>query len=420
MKLDTILKKVQSHESIRSPPPAEPLPLKKLLRKKPQDKFGHVSCKVDTTAPLLRLTPPLALRSTAAALRLQRENMMLLRFIRNNHFTRGRVDSRWRVLPPGSRQYHAARVEFSKRTHAENKRLYKIFTTASPRLTPTAELEQWWSRITRERHARGPWLLAPPAPQLDPAFLAPEGVIRPRVSISLRIRGGAALGELKLELFSEACARTAAIFIALLPAYVGSAFHRAIEHFYRGEAGAARYKLVRVCDSSTLHDFLTLAQQQLQPQEELLLVELRVPMAGALDLGAVRAPAPAAVAAATAALPPPRHLPRQPNLQALLSTNELSHELRKILISLVEAGARLAAAGPHYERALGELRAALQPPRPATRPVVEVITPEEIARRIAEEQEQPHTPPPVAGSDAYRRAEHLQRSNAACSTRACW
>ncbi|XP_063631867.1 uncharacterized protein LOC134803090 isoform X2 [Cydia splendana] len=143
--------------------------------------------------------------------------------------------------------------------------------------------------------------------------------------------------------------------------------NRAIEHFYRGEAGAARYKLVRVCDSSTLHDFLTLAQQQLQPQEELLLVELRVPMAGALDLGAVRAPAPAAVAAATAALPPPRHQPRQPNLQALLSTNELSHELRK------------------------------------------VITPEDIARRIAEEQEQPRPPPPVAGSDAFRRAEHLQR-----------
>ncbi|XP_063391027.1 uncharacterized protein LOC134676566 [Cydia fagiglandana] len=185
--------------------------------------------------------------------------------------------------------------------------------------------------------------------------------------------------------------------------------NRAIEHFYRGEAGAARYKLVRVCDSSTLHDFLTLAQQQLQPQEELLLVELRVPMAGALDLGAVRAPAPAAVAAATAALPPPRHQPRQPNLQALLSTNELSHELRKILISLVEAGARLAAGGPHYERALAELRAALQPPRPATRPVVEVITPEDIAQRIAEEQEAPRTPPPVGGSDAFRRAEHLQR-----------
>ncbi|XP_063631868.1 uncharacterized protein LOC134803092 [Cydia splendana] len=267
MKLDTILKTVQSHESLRSPPPAEPLALKK--RKKPRDKFAHVRCKVDTTAPLLRLAPPLAVRGTAAALQLHKENMMLLRMIKNNHFTRGRVDSRWRVLPPGSPQYHATRVQFSERTHAENKLLYKIFTTAPPRLTPTAELEQWWSRIVRERERRGGWLLAPPAPPLDPAFHAPEGIIRPRVSLSLRIRGGAALGELKLELFSETCARTAAIFTALLPAYVGSAFHRKVPGLFWTGGAVCRACAFPPENFHFAHSAPGLVTMQVSPDDEI-------------------------------------------------------------------------------------------------------------------------------------------------------
>ena len=63
--------------------------------------------------------------------------------------------------------------------------------------------------------------------------------------------------------------------------------HRAIDYFYpTGETGASRYKIVRVLDTTTLHDFLTLSQEQVMMQEELLLVERRLPEAGTLwDLG---------------------------------------------------------------------------------------------------------------------------------------
>ncbi|KAG6465876.1 ubiquitin-associated domain-containing protein 1 [Manduca sexta] len=191
--------------------------------------------------------------------------------------------------------------------------------------------------------------------------------------------------------------------------------NRAIDYFYpNGETGSSRFKVVRVFDTATLHEFLTLSQEQVVSQEELLLVERRIPEAGALwDLGAVRAPQPGTIAAATASLPSPQNAMRQPNLQSLLSTNELSFELRKILISLIEAGARLAASGRNYEMTLAQLSAALDEPKRTQQTVIQVITPEEITARLnadihlAAEDALPTNK--TDGEDLYRRAEHLQR-----------
>lgn len=186
--------------------------------------------------------------------------------------------------------------------------------------------------------------------------------------------------------------------------------NRAVDFFYpAGETRSGRFKMVRVCDTSTLHDFLTLAQEEINMHEELLLIERRVPEAGALwDLGAVRAPQNAAIIAATASLPNPQSMTRQPNLQSLLSTNELSYELRKILISLIEAGARLAAAGRNFELTLSQLSAALEEPRHTQRIVAQVITPEELAAKVnrdaksVEEEE-------YGGNEMFKRADCLER-----------
>lgn len=192
--------------------------------------------------------------------------------------------------------------------------------------------------------------------------------------------------------------------------------NRAIDYFYpTGESGASRYKIVRVFDTSTLHDFLTLTQEQVTMQEELLLVERRIPEAGTLwDLGAVRAPQQGTIAAATASLPAPQNTIRQPNLQSLLSTNELSYELRKILISLIEAGARLAAGGRNYEMTLAQLSAGLDEPQRLHQNIVQVITPEEIAARfnpsdIQSVTEETSSTAGKTNGELYKRAEHLQR-----------
>ncbi|XP_023945125.2 ubiquitin-associated domain-containing protein 1 [Bicyclus anynana] len=186
--------------------------------------------------------------------------------------------------------------------------------------------------------------------------------------------------------------------------------NRAVEYFYpSGETRSGRFKIVRVNDTTTLHDFLTLAQEEVIMHEELLLIERRVPEAGTLsDLGSVRAPQPAAIVAATASLPNPQGVTRQPNLQSLLSTNELSYELRKILISLVEAGAKLAASGRNYELTLGQLSAALDEPRRTQRIVAQVITPEELAAKLNKEGTDSEAD--TAGTnDLFKRADCLER-----------
>lgn len=219
---------------------------------------------------------------------------------------------------------------------------------------------------------------------------------------------GATVGDILLKVISpEGQAYVAAFSDETL---IEEVKNRAIDYFYpNGAQGASRYKLVRVFDTCTLHDFLTVAQAQIETQEELLLVERRLPEAGALwDLGAVRAPQQSAIAAATASLPPAHSSIRQPNLQSLLSTNELSHELRKILISLVEAGARLAAAGRNYRVTLAQLSAALEEPQ-RHQSVTQVITPEGIAARLQPEQSEVQGVMVSEPSSLFDRAAHLER-----------
>lgn len=205
-------------------------------------------------------------------------------------------------------------------------------------------------------------------------------------------------------------------FTAYFPedALIEEVKNRAIDFFYpNGENGSSRYKIVRVVDTTTLHDFLTIGQEQVTMEEELLLVERRIPDSGTLwDLGTVRAPLLGTIAAATASLPTPQNTIRQPNLQSLLSTNELSYELKKILISLIEAGARLAASGRNYEMALAQLSAALDEPRVHQIPIIEVITPEEIEARLKSNDWASDVATTTAksnGDNLYKRAEHLQR-----------
>ncbi|XP_039762176.1 uncharacterized protein LOC120635278 [Pararge aegeria] len=102
-------------------------------------------------------------------------------------------------------------------------------------------------------------------------------------------------------------------------------------------------------------------------------------------------------------------LVRQPNLQSLLSTNELSYELRKILISLIEAGARLAAAGRNYELTLAQLSAALDEPKRTQRIVAQVITPEELAAKLNNETVRDSDPDTSGSNDLYKRADCLER-----------
>ncbi|XP_050676546.1 ubiquitin-associated domain-containing protein 1 [Leptidea sinapis] len=187
--------------------------------------------------------------------------------------------------------------------------------------------------------------------------------------------------------------------------------NRAVDYFYpNGEHSSTRFKIVRVADTTTLHDFLSLSQEEVAMFDEMLLIEHRTPEASALwDLGSVRAPQASAIAAATANLPSPQNAMRQPNLQSLLSTNELSFELRKILISLIEAGARLAAAGRNYELTLAQLSAALDEPQRNTQFAVQVITPEEIAARFNVSEDNHSTAEATSGDETCKRAEHLQR-----------
>ncbi|GBP80217.1 Ubiquitin-associated domain-containing protein 1 [Eumeta japonica] len=192
--------------------------------------------------------------------------------------------------------------------------------------------------------------------------------------------------------------------------------NRAVSYFYSNEeTGPGRFKIVRVSDATTLHDFLTISQEELSTEEELLLVERRTPDAGMLwDLGSVRAPPPGVIAAATATLPLSQNTVRQPDLQSLLSTNDLSFELKKILISLIEAGARLAAAGRNYETTLTQLRAALDDYKRNPQRGTQVITPEYIASRrdISNDQETHKIQNELnrgkaKEDDKYKRAEYL-------------
>ncbi|CAG5037150.1 unnamed protein product [Parnassius apollo] len=431
-------------------------------------KYAHVKAIVDSAPPSYDEKRPFRNlpKWRRHAWQLATDNTRLLMAIKMTHFNRGKVDSYWREGPPVNNVYYENRAHFLKEVQRENKAIYTRILKTRPQVSPTSTLQRDWEHNRREilMKARNKFVLFPPEPKElieDAIFLKPPQVKRPRVYFTLRFHGGATIGELKAELFEDICPETCRLFLNLLDGdefgygYVGTCFfrlkmlvseatiaggeillkiispegqtftasftdetlieevkNRATDFFYpNGENGGSRYKLIRVFDTSTLHDFLTLAQEQIGMQEEILLIERRIPDAGTLwDLGTVRAPQQSAIAAATASLPPPQASVRQPNLQSLLSTNELTYELRKILISLIEAGARLAAAGRNYELTLAQLSAALDEPQRTQVHDTQVITPEEIAARLNTNQSDTNKEPTIeTNGDIFKRAAHLQK-----------
>ncbi|CAG4958958.1 unnamed protein product [Colias eurytheme] len=66
----------------------------------------------------------------------------------------------------------------------------------------------------------------------DPVFITPPGVKRPRVYITLKIRGAATMGTIAAELFNDVCPNTCKLFLDLLDGdgvgygYVGTRFFR--------------------------------------------------------------------------------------------------------------------------------------------------------------------------------------------------
>ncbi|CAG9789700.1 unnamed protein product [Diatraea saccharalis] len=106
-----------------------------------------------------------------------------------------------------------------------------------PKVVPTAELRRQWTRNRRKiiEGAQAKFVLFPPVPKEiveDAAFVTPTGVKRPRVYITLRIRGWAEMGALTAELFTDVCPATCRLFLELLDGdalgfgYVGTCFFR--------------------------------------------------------------------------------------------------------------------------------------------------------------------------------------------------
>ncbi|XP_072941246.1 uncharacterized protein Kpc2 [Epargyreus clarus] len=341
--IGAILKKVRSTESVSSKYVSPPPEIEEIVapkKKKIIDKYAHIHKSVDASAP--HYTPAMHRMLFMHRNRLHdlyADNMRLVVAIKKAHFM-GKVDDRWNKLPPSNKQYFENRANFLKRMQVDNRQMYKRIVTTGPRVVPTACLRRDWSYNRNEmiRKAEAKFVLFSPVvteDMEDLAFLAPPGIKRPRVHLTLRVRGCAVMGELVVELFTDVCPDTCRLFMELVDGdglgygYVGTKFFSTV---------------------------------------------------------------------------------RQPNLQSLLSTNELSFELRKILISLIEAGARLAASGRNYEMTLAQLSAALDEPQRTQQIVVQVITPEEIAARFNQREPQIVTDATSSdGDELFKRAAHLQR-----------
>ncbi|XP_059044965.1 uncharacterized protein LOC131840783 [Achroia grisella] len=249
--IGAILKKAKSKECVSkkysSPPPElEEAVLMKKKKKVLVDKFAHVRAVVDSTPP--RYSPALMMRALPhyhhQLLQIYRQNIQLLIAIKRTHFTRGKVDCRWNEPPcAATNQNYKNRVQFLNRVQTENQNIYKRIVNAEARVSSTASLRREWGRNRRQilRRAQAPFVLFPPVPQQiieDAVFIAPTGIKRPRVYLSLRMRNYAALGELTVELFTEVCPRTCELFLTLLHGdglghgYVGTCFFRKVPNLY--------------------------------------------------------------------------------------------------------------------------------------------------------------------------------------------
>ncbi|KPJ12763.1 hypothetical protein RR48_10393 [Papilio machaon] len=239
--IGAILNKAKSVESVSkkySSPPPEIDNIPKRKRKKVIDKYKHVKPVVESSPP--RYDAQILARNLPKWRRNIRdvmlENTRLVMAIKMTHFNRGRVDNYWTKRLHHTNIYYNNRVNFLKRVQRDNKALYTRLLNAIPRIATTAELERDWQRNRREilYKAVNKFVLFPPVPQEtieDAAFLKPPGVKRQRVYLSVRFRGGAVIGELKVELFDEVCPETCRLFLELLDGdtgygYIGTCFFR--------------------------------------------------------------------------------------------------------------------------------------------------------------------------------------------------
>ncbi|XP_068625764.1 uncharacterized protein [Battus philenor] len=238
--IGAILKKAKSQDTVvrkyRSPPPE----MKEQFRsKKKLDKYDHIKAVVDSRPPrydrqlLARDLPKWRRRALEIAI----DNTRLVMGIKMAHFKRGKVDCHWKEQPPTSKIYHENRVRYLKEIQRENKSMYKRIVQANPRVESTATLQRAWQRNREEmlQKAQKPFIIFPPVPRdlvEDVAFCPLSTGKRIRVYLTIGFRGGAVLGELKIELFKDICPATCRLFLELMDGdqfgygYVGTRFFR--------------------------------------------------------------------------------------------------------------------------------------------------------------------------------------------------
>ncbi|CAH0403896.1 unnamed protein product [Chilo suppressalis] len=247
-----ILEKVKSNTSVNkkyySPPPENVENIEVPLKKSHKKKICHsnrVRAKVDTS--------PLPLDTTrwyrhltefrSSVLRINNENMELLRAIKEAHFKSGKVDCRWEAYPERTLNHYNNRVHFYQRMNKANEDMHRRIMKSGPKVVTTADHRRDWAKNRRKiiEGAQAKFVLFPPVPQAcleDEAFAAPPGFKRPRVYITLRIRGWAVMGVLTAELFTDVCPNTCRLFVELMDGdgsgfgYVGTCFFRKVPGLY--------------------------------------------------------------------------------------------------------------------------------------------------------------------------------------------
>ncbi|CAG9574860.1 unnamed protein product [Danaus chrysippus] len=236
--------KETSKRKYTSPPPE--IEESKLIRKKRKRfyKYRNVKAIVDSSPPsydtqrMFRSIPEWVQRTRD----LYMENARMLFAISSAYMNGGRVDSHWTTGLYPTRQYYENRLHFYRNTVQENIAIYKRIEKAGPRVVPTKILIEEWNRnkVKIVKSAKNKFVLFPTSPvELieDSAFKAPDGVKRPRVYIQLRARGHSSLGYLHVELFTEICPLTCALFLELMMGdglgygYVGTRFFRYKTYF---------------------------------------------------------------------------------------------------------------------------------------------------------------------------------------------
>ncbi|CAH2062338.1 unnamed protein product, partial [Iphiclides podalirius] len=244
--IGAILKKVKSKDSVRkynSPPPEmEGIPRPK--KKRHIDKYAHVNAVVDCKPPIYdcgRLFRN-ERKWRQHIIKMAVDNARILMAIRMAHFNRGKVDSHWKWRLPTSKVYYANRVNFLTQLQRNNQAMYKLIMSTGPRVQSTRSLEVDWRINRREmlQRAQNKFVLFSPVPEEtveDSAFRKPRDVTRPRARLTIQLRGGAVVGELKVELFEDVCPNTCRLFLELLDGesgygYVGTSFFRKVPGLY--------------------------------------------------------------------------------------------------------------------------------------------------------------------------------------------